>query len=153
MTALEEMIAKHPFLAGTKPDFLQVFYECATFERHGTGEIIFQEGEHAEHFYLIHAGHVSLETFVAGSGKLVIQTLDPGEALGWSWLFPPYTWHFTARALEPAELIALGANYLRDKADESPVFGRELVMRVSKILLQRLQATRLQLLDFYAPTL
>ena len=151
MAALDEMIASHRFLAGMDPHFLHCFRECATFERYGVDSIVFREGQEAEHFYLIHCGRIALETFAPGVGNLTIQTLETGDALGWSWLFPPYTWHFSARAAEPAELIAFSAAFLRERAEENPAFGRDLVMRVSKILLQRLQATRLQLLDFYAP--
>ena len=144
------MIARHPFLAGLNPHFLHLFNDCATYERFGAGQEIFREGQNAEHFYLIQHGHVALETFAPGLGNTTIQTISAGDALGWSWLFPPHTWHFTARPTEPCELIAFGAESLRKKAEENPAFGYELVMRVAQVLLQRLQATRLQLLDFYA---
>jgi CRP-like cAMP-binding protein len=153
MTLLQEMIASHPFMKGVDPRFEHLFSECATFTRYGIGDLIFREGQKAEHFYLIHTGRVVLETFAPGVGEVTIQTLDSGEALGWSWLFPPFTWHFSAKAVEPAELIAFGTAFLRERIEENPSFGRDLVLRVSQILLQRLQATRLQLLDFYAPHL
>lgn len=151
MASLEEMISDHRFLDGFDAHYLHIFRKCATFERYGMGSIIFREGDAAERFYLIHCGRIALETFAPGIGNLTIQTLELGDALGWSWLFPPYTWHFSARAVDPSELIAFNALYLRDRIEENPAFGRDLVMRVSRILLQRLQATRLQLLDFYAP--
>lgn len=151
MTSLQEMIVSHPFLKGSDPHFHHMYFECATFERYGLGEIVFREGQPAEHFYLIHTGRIALETFAPGAGNLTIQTLNPGDALGASWLFPPYTWHFSAKTVEPCEMIALGAAYLRDRIEENPLFGRDLVLRVAQILLQRLQATRLQLLDLYAP--
>ena len=150
MTALEEMIARHPFLSALHPLSLPFFFHSASFERHGAGDLIFREGESAAHFYLIHSGQLTLETFVPGLGNLIIQTLGAGDALGWSWLFSPFVWHFTARASEATELIAFDAADLRQKAEDNPVFGRDLGLRISKILLQRLQSTRLQLLDFYA---
>ena len=78
-----------------------------------------------------------------------VQTISAGEALGWSWLFPPYRWHFSARAVQLTELIAFVAQYLREQAKEDPVFGFELIKRVANVLLQRLQATRMKLLEFY----
>ena len=33
-------------------------------------------------------------------GAVVIETIETGEVVGWSWLFPPYRWHFDARALD-----------------------------------------------------
>jgi CRP-like cAMP-binding protein len=69
--------------------------------------------------------------------------------LGWSWLFPPYRWHFDARALELTRAIALDGKCLREKCEEDHDLGYELVKRVAQIIMERLQATRLQLLDVY----
>lgn len=150
MKTLEPMIAEHPFMAGLNPHFLHLFNECATFKRYGPGQEIFHEHLSADHFYLIKHGSVALETFAPGLGNITIQTIHTGDALGWSWLFPPYTWKFTARSTDASELIAFGAASLREKAEENAAFGYDLVMRVAKVLSERLQATRRQLLDFYA---
>jgi CRP/FNR family cyclic AMP-dependent transcriptional regulator len=78
-----------------------------------------------------------------GKGVITIQTLGPGEALGWSWLFPPYRWHLSARSADITEAVCFGARGLRDYAEENHDFGYDLAMRVGQIMLQRLQATRL----------
>jgi CRP-like cAMP-binding protein len=146
---LENAIANHPFWAGLNPRFFHLLNECATFMRFGANQLVFKERNDADHFYLIHKGQVALETFVPGRGNITIQTLGPGDALGWSWLFPPYQWHFTGRTLEPSELVAFGAVGLRERAEENRDFGHELLTRVAGVLLQRLQATRRQLIEFY----
>ena len=81
---------------------------------------------------------------------MIIQTLEGGEALGWSWLFPPFVWHFGARAIKPTDVVAFDAAVLRDKANEDHEFGYEFAMCVGGIMLQRLQATRLHLLAIVA---
>ena len=149
MDTLDELLTKHPFLSGLNPQFQQYFVDCASLQNVERGQEILHDGNKAGHFYLIHSGKVSLETFVPGCGMVTIQTLGPGEALGWSWLFPPYLWHFTASASEPTELIAFDAPRLRDKAREDREFGSEMLSRVAKILLDRLQGTRMQLIDLY----
>jgi len=149
MDSLDSVIMNHPFLSGLNPHFYHYFADCASLQRFGPGQEIFHEGNDASHFYLIHSGKVSLETFVPGCGMVRIQALEPGEALGWSWLFPPHQWHFSASATEPTELIAFDAASLRDKAEENRDFGNELLTRVAKILLERLQGTRMQLIDLY----
>ena len=148
---LEDAIAKHPFWTGLNPRFLHFLNECATLERYGVDQPIFHEGGQADHFYLIIKGRVSLETFVPGKGCVPIQTVGPGDALGWSWLFTPHEWQFSARAIEPCEVIAFGAVGLRERAQENRDFSHELVTRVARVLLQRLQATRRQLVEFYEP--
>ena len=148
---LESLIVKHPFLSGLNPHFYHFFNECATLLQFGADQPIFQERSAADHLYLINKGKVSLETFVPGKGRVSIQTLGPGEALGWSWLFPPHEWQFSARAVEPCEVIAFGGEGLRERAEENHEFANDLITRVAHVLLQRLQATRRCLIEFYEP--
>ena len=146
---ITKVVTEHPFLAGLNPRYRHLFTESASLLRCGVQQEIFHEGADADHFYLIHTGRVSLETFIPGKGLVTVQTLGPHEALGWSWLFPPYRWHFTARAIEPCEIVAFGAVSLRDKAEENHDFGYDLMRRVSQVMLERLQATRRKLVEFY----
>jgi CRP/FNR family cyclic AMP-dependent transcriptional regulator len=150
MRTLEQLIADHPFWKGLNPHYFPLLNECASEERFGLQQQIFQEGSDANHFYLIHAGRVALETFVPGRGVVTIQTIGAGEALGWSSLFPPYRWHFSARSIDATAVVALDARALRAKAQENHDFGYDITTRIAQVMLQRLQATRMQLLDFYA---
>jgi len=149
MDTLESTIATHPFTKDLNPRFLHLLNECATFERFGAGQQIFQESFEADRFYLIHRGRVALQTFVPATGVTTIQTVGTGEALGWSWLYPPYRWHFSAVAVEPVEAAALCARTLRDRMQENHEFGYEIALRVGQLMLERLQATRLRLLEMY----
>jgi len=146
---LEEMILKHPFWSGLNLSYFRPLRECATFERYQAGQLLFQEGQEADHFFLIQTGQVRLDAFVPGRGSVTIQTVNAGAALGWSWLFPPYQWHFSAHANEKTELIAFDAQFLRATSEANHDFGYELIKRVSSVLLQRLHETRLLLVDFY----
>jgi CRP/FNR family transcriptional regulator, cyclic AMP receptor protein len=150
MRTLEQTIADHPFWKGLNPHYFPLLNEGASEERFGLQQQIFQEGSDANQFYLIHAGRVALETFVPGRGVVTIQTIGAGEALGWSWLFPPYRWHFSARSIDATAVVTLDARALREKAQENHDFGYDITMRIAQVMLQRLQATRMQLLDFYA---
>jgi hypothetical protein len=62
--------------------------------------------------------------------------------LGWSWLFPPYYWHFNAIAEEPTETVFFYGSRLLQECDRNHDFGYELFKRMSQILISRLQATR-----------
>jgi CRP-like cAMP-binding protein len=135
-------LTRQPFVRGASPDFLNHLASVASEITFGKGEIIFRENEFADRFYLILSGKVGLETHRDGQSSIVIQTLGAGEALGWSWLFPPFQWHFTARALEPCRVLAFNAASLLVRAEEDPVFGYELMKRISRQVIRRLQATR-----------
>ena len=150
MQTLEAILAEHPFFQGLESRYMELLTGCASNVRYDAGAYILREGEPASHFYVIRQGKVALETFAAQRGQITIETIEAGEVLGWSWLFPPYQWHFSARTVEPTRAIALDGVCLRTKAEEDHDLGYELVKRVAHIMMQRLQATRLQLLDVYS---
>ncbi|HEV2583007.1 MAG TPA: cyclic nucleotide-binding domain-containing protein [Ktedonobacteraceae bacterium] len=149
MKTLEPILANHPFFKGFGPRYMQLITGCASNVRFPAESYIFREGEPASSFYIIRRGKVALEAAAAQRGSVVIQTIEEGEVLGWSWLFPPYRWHFDARTIEETRAIALDGVCLREKAEADHDFGYELVKRVALIMMERLQATRLQALDIY----
>jgi CRP/FNR family transcriptional regulator, cyclic AMP receptor protein len=117
-----------------------------TFAR---GTTIFNEGQAADGCWLIHEGRVALETFVPGRGPVVVQTLGPGDVLGWSWLVPPYRWQFTARASEQVAAAELDTARLRELADTDPALGYPLALGLMDAVSARLQATRSRAMDLY----
>ena len=150
MQTLEPILAEHPFFKGLKPEYLQLVTGCASNVRFDTGEYIFHEGEEASQFYLIRQGMVALEIFAAQHGPITIETIEAGQVLGWSWLFPPYRWHFSGRVFEPTRAIALDGKCLRTKGESDHDLGYELMQRVAQIMLERLNATRIRLIDMYS---
>jgi CRP/FNR family transcriptional regulator, cyclic AMP receptor protein len=150
MRTLEGVLAKHPFFGGLDPRYLETAVTCASNMRFEAGDFIFREGEEANHFYLIREGKVSLEVFAPGRGSLTIQTLAGSDILGWSWLVPPYKWMFDARAAEMTRAIVFDGKCLRDKCEADHELGYELLKRVTPILGQGLDATRVQLVDIYS---
>jgi CRP/FNR family cyclic AMP-dependent transcriptional regulator len=151
MENLERILAEHPFFAGLEPAYLQLLVGCASNVRFDAGQTIFREGEEANQFFLIRHGRVALDIYAAERGAITIDTLDEGEVLGWSWLVPPYFWQFDARAVELTRAIALDGKCLRKKSEEDHELAYELLKRFVHIIEQRLQATRLQLLNVYEP--
>jgi CRP/FNR family transcriptional regulator, cyclic AMP receptor protein len=149
MQTLEAILAEHPFFKGFEPRYMQLITNCASNVRYNAGEYVFHEGEAASKFYIIRQGKVALEIAAAQRGVITIETIESGEVLGWSWLFPPYRWHFSAKVVEPMQAIALDGVCLRNKGEADHDLGYELVKRVAQIVIERLQATRLQLLDVY----
>jgi CRP-like cAMP-binding protein len=149
MENLERVLVEHPFLAGMEPRHIQLLVGCASNVVFRPDEFIFREGEEANSFYFIRHGKVSIETYVPQKGTVAIQTREEGEILGWSWLVPPYNWHFDARAVELVRAIALDGKCLRDKCEKDHDLGYELMKRFTLIIAERLEATRLQLMDVY----
>lgn len=149
MGTFETILAEHPFLKGLPSPYIELIAGCASNVRFNKGDYIFREEEEADRFYLIQHGLVALDVFVPQRGPMTIDTIQEGEVLGWSWLFPPYKWHFDARALQLTRAVAFDGKCLREKCDSDAVLGYELVKRFSLVIMQRLQSARLQLLDLY----
>jgi len=148
LETLEPIIRQHPFLQGLEPQYLKLIVGCASNMRFKADQLLFHEGEEANQFYMIREGKVALE-IPAAPRPIVIQTVREGDVLGWSWLVPPYRWRFDARALDPTRAIALDGKCLRTKSEEDHNLGYELMKRFSNVMVERLEATRLQLLDVY----
>ena len=146
MNGLKEPITAHPFFRDMKPQHLDIVAGGATAEKFKPEQILFREGEPASQFYLIQSGRIALEAHEPADGTVLIETLGAGEVLGWSWLFPPFVWHFRARAVEPTKAIVLSGAHLLVAAEHNHEFGYELMKRVAQVVIQRLQATRKRLL-------
>ena len=129
---IARLVAGHALLAGLPGDTIDRVAGCARNVAVDTGKLLLAEGEPADTLFLIRRGRVALEVHGPGRGHLVVETIGPGHAIGWSWLFPPYRWHFDARALEPVGAVAVDAACLRAKADADPAFGYELMQRVRR---------------------
>jgi CRP/FNR family cyclic AMP-dependent transcriptional regulator len=147
--SLERILGEHPFFGGMEEPYLQLFVDCASNVRFNAGDVIFREGGEADTFYLIRHGRVALETSAPQVGSVIIRTMGEGEVLGFSWMVAPYRWRFDARAMEPVRAIALDGRCLRGRSEEDHDLGYELMKRCAQVMEQRLQATRLQLLDVY----
>jgi CRP-like cAMP-binding protein len=146
---LARQLAAHPFCRGFGARHLARLARHARVVKFAPGRVIFREGARAARLFLIASGLVALEIGKPGRAAIPLQTLGEGEALGFSWFFPPYRWYFSARALQPAEAIVLDAAQLRASARRDARFGYALAQRVGQLALHRLQATRLQLMDLY----
>ena len=137
--------AQHPFLGGLSPEHLAIVLHNSKQADFASGEIILKEGDPANRFFLIESGRVAVGAGIR-PGKTV-QMIGPGEVLGWSWLFPPFCWHFSARAIEPVKCLVLDGAHLLVTAEENPKFGYDLMRRISQTLVTRLQATRNKMLE------
>jgi CRP/FNR family cyclic AMP-dependent transcriptional regulator len=94
---LEKILGEHPFFRGMKAQHLRTIGESATVVRFEPGHVIFEEGEPAHRFYLIRTGRVALQLVSYRIEPFTLMTLEQDDVIGWSWLFPPYRWKFTAK--------------------------------------------------------
>ncbi len=146
---LDEILAQVPFFEGMGEAEVALIAGCGRNVHIDMGETIFRQGDAADTFFVIRHGTVAVGNFVPPRGEMVIEAIHDGEILGWSWLFPPYRSHFDARALSTVRATQFDGACLRDKCAADPVLGRDLMSRFAQVLIERLQWTRLRLLDVY----
>lgn len=144
-----ERLSRHPFIHELSQPHLESLAKCASIVSFKEGESLVKEGEYASTFYLISSGRIALQFNAGPRGSARIQTVGPGEIVGWSWLIPPYRWHNDAIAIEPGQAFALDGAWLRSHCEEDHDFGYEIMKRIVHIVEQRLHGTRLQLIDMY----
>jgi CRP/FNR family cyclic AMP-dependent transcriptional regulator len=146
---IAELLAEVPTMEGLDAGHLELTAGCGSIRAFDEGERLFREGEPADAFYVLRHGRVALEIYVPGRGEVTVATIGPGEIAGWSWLIPPYEWHLDARALERGSAVEFDGACLRGKFDADPELGYQMMKRFATVLLDRLQQTRVQMLDVY----
>ncbi|WP_338466195.1 Crp/Fnr family transcriptional regulator [Novosphingobium sp. ZN18A2] len=147
--AMAQILSKHSFFADFRREHVDLVAGCSRNCRFDVGEYLTREGEPADHFYLIRHGTVSLEVSAPGHPPIVISTLREGEIVGASWLAPPYRSMFDSRAMKLTRAIVIDAKCLRGKCEEDHFLGYEMMKSVLAIMIERLQAARMQILDVY----
>jgi CRP/FNR family transcriptional regulator, cyclic AMP receptor protein len=147
---LAEVVREHAFMEGMKQSHILKIADMALEIQFARDQMIFKEGDESALFYLIVAGKVALE--VSAPGRILrVQTLGPGDELGWSSLLGTGGKQFNARSLEPVHALAFDGARLRQACEQDPAFGYQFMLKLVNVVARRLQATRLQLLDVYAP--
>jgi len=145
---LEPLLGSHPFFARLTSPYLALVVGCAANVLFDDGEFLFREGTRSDVFFLLRDGGLALEVAApSGTGALTVQTLGPGDIAGFSWLIEPHVWRFDGRAVGQVRAVELDGAYLRNKCEEDPRLGYELMRAFAALASTRLQATRLQMLD------
>ncbi len=145
---LYALIEQQPLFKGLNAEQLQLLAGSALEMKFETGATIFEEGSPANRFFLILSGQVVLSSEMEDRNVIPIQTLGPGDDLGWSWLFPPYSMHFTACALEPTTTIYFYGTRLREQCEQDHELGYQLMKRIAQVATQSLRATQRRLMQY-----
>src|SRR5438105_2940854 len=137
MKDLKPIIAGHPFFKGMAPQYLDILARHAREAEFKSGQVILRQGQSAYELYLITEGKTVVESYVPRADDLPLQVIGAGDVLGWSWLFPPFNWHFQARALEPTKAIVLDGARLLVACESDPGLGYQLMNRVVQVVVHR----------------
>jgi CRP-like cAMP-binding protein len=149
MRSLQDLLMEHPFFSGLDDSTVSLLVGCASNAHYRPGQYLFHEGEPADRFFVVRRGRVALDVHIPGQPEKVVDTVDEGDVVGWSWLVPPYRWFFDARAVQEVSAVVVEAACLRARCEEDPALGYALMQRVARVMYERLQSARVRLLDLY----
>jgi CRP-like cAMP-binding protein len=144
-------LRSHPFDKNFTSDQVERLASLAREVSFDRDQVIFREGGESHDFHLIIGGRVALEIEVPNHPNVRVQTLSGGDELGWSAVLMGQGKYFQARALEPVKALAFDGEALLAACKADPAFGFAFIYRVLELVSERLQATRLQVLDHYSP--
>ena len=142
-------LAAHPFFVDLPDEVVAAVAPLVTRLDVDAGQVLGREGQPASAFYALTTGRVTLEVHSADRPPAILETLHAGDVVGWSWLVSPYRWHFDAVARDRVGALAVDGARLRARMDADPVLGYQLTARFIPVIVDRLQSTRLRLLDLY----
>ena len=146
--SIRDLLAEQPVLHDLEPNDIDLMAGCGHNEVFETGTFLAREEDAANRFFIVREGKVALELH-APTGPLVVETIGAGDLVGWSWLFPPHRWVYDVEAVERTRVVVIEAACLRDKCDADAAFGYRVMKRFANVIVGRLQANRLRLLDLY----
>jgi CRP-like cAMP-binding protein len=147
--AILQAFTGHAFLEGLSEHHrMRLATGVKPFEA-GPGDYLTREGAPAIAFYLIQSGQVAIGTHLGERGTVPLQTVGPGDVVGWSWLVPPYQWQFDARAQDEVRGLLFDAAWLRAQCEEDHELGYRLLQQLLTVVSRRLTASRIRRLDIY----
>ena len=150
MSDILKEIESHILFRGISEKDVRSIAEFSREENFKKETFIFETGSPADAIYLIIKGRVSVEMHEPVRGSLILESLTRGQLLGLSWLTQPAHWVFDARCLDEVTVIRVEAKELGEFCDSHTEAGYIIMKNLALLIRDRLQATRLQLMDIYA---
>ena len=146
-SSMASLLVEQGFFASVPENVAATISELTSERKAGIDELLFRQGDRADHFYLVKSGLIAVELYAPGRDPIVVEHVYDGDVVGWSWLVAPYRWGFDARAVEPSSLIDIDAAALRERFPTDPILGYEVMRRFIPVMARRLSSARERLVE------
>jgi CRP-like cAMP-binding protein len=117
--ALETHLRGVPMFADLAPDFIEHLKESVELVRYAPGQVIAQQGEAADCFYLVRIGFVKISEQYPG-GELVLAYLSRGDYFGEIGLLGGGMRTATCTALDHVEVVKISGDDFREMVERFP---------------------------------
>jgi CRP-like cAMP-binding protein len=136
-----EHLGKIKFFTGLPVSYLRRIADIGTEEEHMGGEVVFQEGDKGDKFYLILSGAVRISRMVPGMGEEALAVLKGGAYFGEMALIDDFPRSAHAIVHEKCRLFVIRKEALEDLLFVDRDLAYELLWNFVRTLSGRLRET------------
>ena len=140
---LHEALRRHAFARGLGEEQIATLASMASEVTFSEGEVILEDGQHSEAFFLLLTGSVSVE-LCAANFIVSVQALGSGQVFGWSALLDHHDTVFQVRARENTTALRLEGEDLKAACQADPLLGKEVLQRALAVVAGRVRATEIR---------
>jgi CRP-like cAMP-binding protein len=113
-------------------------------------DVIFSQGEPAQHLYILLEGEVTLGVKARGEVDITAYSVDRrGEAFGLSSVIKPFRNNVSAFCKKRARVLVLDGARLRAQMRQNGKMGLAIMERVAEIYFNRLNSTRAMITNLF----
>ncbi|KPJ92856.1 MAG: hypothetical protein AMS18_06475 [Gemmatimonas sp. SG8_17] len=120
-----------------RPEQVHAISEASEKVGYKAGDIVYQKGAKADHFFTILDGEVTLRLPGRGGVNIVIDQLRKGAMFGSCVCFRRETYSLNAQCTEDSELLKVSSSVLKGLMDKDLMMGYALATRITEIYFSR----------------
>jgi (2Fe-2S) ferredoxin len=147
----KEILRRAEIFEGLRDEQLDQVVSCCTVKKFRFGDQIHQEGETADHLFLVAAGSVALRFSLPGklsTDRHTLSRIRENGSFGWSSLIPPARYRLSAYCeAASCELVQISGRELLDYFQHDAGMGLQVMTNLSRVVgtrLHELQADALK---------
>jgi CRP-like cAMP-binding protein len=141
MTLLEELQRTH-FARQLREPHVKELARLATLRECPADTLLFEERQDSPSVYCVLQGEVRLQVREPYGETVEIDTVGPGELLGWSPVFGRHSMTASARTATPCRLAVFDVQRVVELCERDPVFGLAFLRQAGLHVSERLRSTR-----------
>jgi CRP-like cAMP-binding protein len=159
-----EVLRRYPFFAGFSDDQLAQLAMVSQEFRVPVGHYFFREADELRNLCFVVSGQVDITLGVPDRNveqdvrnhivggfvleEVTVSTIGSGELFGWSALIPPHDSTASAVAMTECKVFTVDCHKLEPIFEQDCTFGYMLLLRVAKVVRQRLRDMHVRSLSF-----
>lgn len=146
-----DLLRRYPFFSVLEETPLKAIALVANEVTYNPGQTLYEIDKAADKLYILVEGSVNHYFAIVDSPdpsirkEFYLSDITPGELFGLSSMIEPFRHTTTARATRASRVIEIEVASLNTLSELDPKLGYKVMHQVAKAILEKLEATRIQL--------